>query len=68
LYYADRREQVKRDMFSQKWDTIFFSASDTGHLAGNDPFLTDTSCLKGKLVVNTAISRSKKFLRFFFDR
>jgi superfamily I DNA/RNA helicase len=52
----------------REWDTVFFSASDTGHLAGNGPFLTDTSCLKGKLVVNTAISRSKKFLRFFFDR
>jgi ATP-dependent exoDNAse (exonuclease V) alpha subunit len=52
----------------REWDTVFFSASDTGRLAGNGPFLADTSCHKGKLVVNTAISRSKKYLRFFFDR
>ncbi|MEX1116212.1 MAG: AAA domain-containing protein [Akkermansiaceae bacterium] len=52
----------------REWDTVFFSASDTGRLAGNGPFLADTSCHEGKLVVNTAISRSKKYLRFFFDR
>ncbi|MFM2199664.1 MAG: hypothetical protein RLZZ505_3096 [Verrucomicrobiota bacterium] len=52
----------------REWDTVFFSASDTGRLAGNNPFLADTSCPEGKLVVNTAISRSKKYLRFFFDR
>ena len=52
----------------REWDTVFFSASDTGRLAGNRPFLADTSCHKGELVVNTAISRSKKYLRFFFDR
>lgn len=51
----------------REWDTVFFSASDTGRLAGNRPFLSDTSCPEGKLVVNTAISRSKKHLRFFFD-
>lgn len=66
--FGDRREQAKRAMFSQKWDTVFFSASDTGRLAGNGPFLADTSCPEGKLVVNTAISRAKKYLRFFFDR
>lgn len=52
----------------REWDTVFFSASDTGRLAGNGPFLADTSLHQGKLVVNTAISRSKKYLRFFFDR
>lgn len=52
----------------REWDTVFFSASDTGRLEGNRPFLADTSCPEGKLVVNTAISRSKKYLRFFFDR
>jgi hypothetical protein len=52
----------------REWDTVFFSASDTGRLAGNGPFLADTSRHQGKLVVNTAISRSKKYLRFFFDR
>ena len=51
----------------REWDSVFFSASDTGHLGGNKPFLADTSCFEGKLVVNTAISRSKKYLRFFFD-
>ena len=52
----------------REWNSVFFSASDTGHLEGNSPFLADTSCLEGKLVVNTAISRSRKYLRFFFDR
>ena len=52
----------------REWDTVFFSASDTGRLAGNAPFLADTSCLAGSLVVNTAISRSRKYLRFFLDR
>jgi hypothetical protein len=52
----------------REWDTVFFSASDTGRLAGNAPFLADTTCLAGSLVVNTAISRSKKYLRFFLDR
>jgi hypothetical protein len=52
----------------REWDTVFFSASDTGRLAGNEPFLADTACLAGSLVVNTAISRSKKYLRFFLDR
>lgn len=52
----------------REWDSVFFSASDTGRLAGNGPLLADTSCPEGKLVVNTAISRSKKYLRFFFDR
>ena len=52
----------------REWDTVFFSACDTGRLAGNEPFLADTACLAGSLVVNTAISRSKKFLRFFLDR
>jgi superfamily I DNA/RNA helicase len=52
----------------REWDSVFFGASDTGHLGGNKPFLADTSCFEGKLVVNTAISRSKKYLRFFFDR
>lgn len=52
----------------REWDTVFFSASDTGRLPGNRPFWADTSCHEGQLVVNTAISRSKKYLRFFFDR
>lgn len=52
----------------REWDSVFFSVSDTGRIAGNRPFLSDTSCYKGKLVVNTAISRSKRYLRFFFDR
>ena len=48
----------------REWNTVFFSATDT---AMNGPFLADTAEPKGRQVVNTAISRSKKYLRFFFD-
>ena len=51
----------------REWDTVFFSASDTGNLDGNGPFFSDTSEPIGRLVVNTAISRTKKYLRFFLD-
>ena len=52
----------------REWDTVFFSASDTGRLQGNSPWFSDTSKPEGKLVVNTAISRAKKHLRIFCDK
>ena len=52
----------------REWDTVFFSASDTGGLQGNPPFLSDTAIKEGRLVVNTAISRAKKHLRIFCDQ
>lgn len=51
----------------REWDTVFFSASD-GKLPGNSPWFSDTSETKGRLVVNTAISRAKRHLRIFCDR
>lgn len=51
----------------REWDTVFFSVSDTGRLQGNTPFLADTAEPKGRPVVNTAISRARKQLRFFLD-
>lgn len=52
----------------REWDTVFFSASDTGGLQGNSPWFSDTSKTKGRLVVNTAISRAKRHLRIFCDQ
>lgn len=54
----------------REWDTVFFSASDTGRLQGNSPWLSDTSSTlaPGALVVNTAISRARKHLRIFCDQ
>lgn len=54
----------------REWDTVFFSASDTGRLQGNSPWLSDTSNTRapGALVVNTAISRAKRHLRIFCDQ
>jgi superfamily I DNA/RNA helicase len=52
----------------REWDTVFFSASDTGRLPDNSPFLSDTAGRNGSLVVNTAISRAKRHLRIFCDR
>ena len=52
----------------REWDVVFFSASDTRRIAGNGPFLSDSRELKGRAVLNTAISRAKKHLRIFNDR
>lgn len=52
----------------REWDTVFLSASDTGRIQGNGPFLADTSKREGALVMNTAISRAKKHLRIFLDK
>ena len=52
----------------REWDVVFFSASDTGRLDGNGPFLGDSRKLVGRAVLNTAISRAKKHLRVFNDR
>jgi superfamily I DNA and/or RNA helicase len=51
----------------REWDTIFFSVSD-GKLQGNAPWFADTSNTQGRLLVNTAISRAKRYLRIFCDR
>jgi len=52
----------------REWDTVFFSAVDTNGLPGNQrPFLCDTSIPEGRAVVNTAISRAKRYLRIFLD-
>lgn len=51
----------------REWETVFFSASD-GALPGNNPFLSDSLNRKGSLVLNTAISRAKRNLRFFLDK
>jgi superfamily I DNA and/or RNA helicase len=50
----------------REWDSIFFSASD-GSLPGNNPFWTESNDPEGALVLNTAISRAKRHLRFFVD-
>ena len=52
----------------REWDTVFFSASDTGRLAGNSPWFSDSRRLVGRAILNTAISRAKEHLRIFNDR
>ena len=52
----------------REWDVVFFSASDTGRLAGNGPWYADSRKLVGRAILNTAISRAKKHLRIFNDR
>ena len=52
----------------REWDVVFFSASDTGRLDGNDPWYADSRKLVGRAIMNTAISRAKKHLRIFNDR
>lgn len=52
----------------REWDTVFFSASDTGRLDGNSPWYADSRKLVGRAILNTAISRAKQHLRIFNDR
>ena len=51
----------------REWDWVLYSASDTRRLQRNWPFLSDSSNPKGKSVLNTTISRTKKHLRIFLD-
>jgi ATP-dependent exoDNAse (exonuclease V) alpha subunit len=52
----------------REWDCVFFSASDTARLWGNDPWFSDSSNATGRALVNTTISRARQHLRIFFDR
>ena len=47
----------------REWDTVVLSATDT---MGN-PFLTNTQIPKGKLVMNTALSRARKSIVLVCD-
>jgi archaellum component FlaC len=51
----------------REWDTVFFSAVDSGNMLGNRPFLADTNTPQGRAVMNTSISRVKSNLRIFLD-
>ena len=51
----------------REWDWVLFSASDTGNLPGNNPFLSDSANPHGKCVLNTTISRTRNQLVVFLD-
>lgn len=55
----------------REWDWVFFSISDTKRPTGapcHGPFYTDSNNPKGKLVLNTTISRARKRLFLFLDK
>lgn len=53
----------------REWDCVFFSASDTSRLQGNDPWFCDSNEVnsEGLELLNTTLSRAKKHLRIFVD-
>jgi len=53
----------------REWDCVFFSASDTSRLPGNDPWFCDSNEInsEGLELLNTTLSRAKKHLRIFVD-
>lgn len=51
----------------REWDWVFFSVADTGNLARNDPYFTDSNCSHGKALLNTTIGRTKRKLVVFLD-
>jgi len=55
----------------REWDRVFFSISDTKRPTGSPnhrPFYTNSNDPKGKLVLNTTISRARKRLYLFLDK
>lgn len=51
----------------REWEYVFFSASDTCNLHGNNPYFSDTASPEGKAIVNTTVSRAKRQLVIFAD-